>query len=380
MEKLETKTLCIVCNTAPHYRRAIFNLIEQQWQCNWYFGPKIGDIPMMPLDDLKCVHTVSTLRLGGSVYWQRGVVWLISCNRYDTFLMLGDPYCLSTWFALLLHNMFYPRKRVYLWTHGWYGKETWLRRMLKKNFFQLASGVFLYGNYARELMIKNGFDAAKLYVIHNSLNYGQQLALRRSLKPSDEIYRAHFGNENKNIVFVGRLTQVKSLDLLIEALRLCKDKGNNYNVTFIGDGSERIVLQQLVQNYDMEDIVWFYGACYDERTNAELIYNADLCVSPGNVGLTAMHALMFGCPVITHSRFELQMPEFEAIKPGVTGNFFLHGSTNSLAEVISEWFANNSNNTSREKIRQACYREIDIQWTPEYQLELLKTVIDTPKP
>lgn len=56
-------------------------------------------------------------------------------------------------------------------------------------------------------------------------------------------------------------------------------------------------------------------------TNAEFIYNADLCVSPGNVGLTAMHSLVFGCPVITHNCFEWQMPEFEAIQPGITGDF-----------------------------------------------------------
>lgn len=37
--------------------------------------------------------------------------------------------------------------------------------------------------------------------------------------------------------------------------------------------------------------VWFYGSCYDEQTNAELIYNADMCVAPGNVGLTAIHAM-----------------------------------------------------------------------------------------
>lgn len=55
--------------------------------------------------------------------------------------------------------------------------------------------------------------------------------------------------------------------------------------------------------------------------NAELIYNADLCVAPGNIGLTAMHAMMFGCPCISHNDFSWQMPEFEAIVPYKTGNF-----------------------------------------------------------
>lgn len=80
-------------------------------------------------------------------------------------------------------------------------------------------------------------------------------------------------------------------------------------------------LQQQVKSYNLANNIWFYGACYDEIKNAALIYNADLCVSPGNVGLTAMHSMVFGTPVITHNDFKWQMPEFEAIEPGKTGDF-----------------------------------------------------------
>ena len=63
-----------------------------------------------------------------------------------------------------------------------------------------------------------------------------------------------------------------------------------------------------------EIIARIIGECYSEETNAKLIYNADLCVAPGNIGLTAIHVMMFGCPAITHNDFKWQMPEFEAIK------------------------------------------------------------------
>ncbi len=67
--------------------------------------------------------------------------------------------------------------------------------------------------------------------------------------------------------------------------------------------------------------IWLYGACYDEEIIGELIFNAQLCVSPGNVGLTAMHSLVYGTPVITHNNFSNQSPEFEAIIDGKTGSF-----------------------------------------------------------
>ena len=101
-----------------------------------------------------------------------------------------------------------------------------------------------------------------------------------------------------------------------------------------------------------------------------MIYNADLCVSPGNVGLTAMHSMVFGTPVLTHNDFSHQMPEFEAVKENITGDFFKYGDINSLALKISEWFQNNGE--KRESVRQSCMKEIDDNWTPWFQLEVLK--------
>ena len=222
-------------------------------------------------------------------------------------------------------------------------------------------------------MLKKGFDANKLFVIKNSLDYDKQLELRKGMK-SSSIYKEHFENDNPNIVFVGRLTAVKKLNQLIDAVSLLQKKGDAINVTFVGDGEMKQALQQLVLDKNLEKFVWFYGASYDETNNAELIYNADLCVAPGNIGLTAMHALMFGCPAISHNDYKWQMPEFEAIKPGVTGDFFERDNVESLANCISNWFKSKEN--CRENIRQQCYQEIDNCWNPHYQLSVLKSVLE----
>ena len=53
------------------------------------------------------------------------------------------------------------------------------------------------------------------------------------------------------------------------------------------------------------------------------------------------------------------MPEFEAISPYHTGNFFTRGDQQSLNQVISEWFVVNGN--LREYVQNLCYKEIDNQ-------------------
>ena len=82
-----------------------------------------------------------------------------------------------------------------------------------------------------------------------------------------------------------------------------------------------------------EDVL-FYGACYKEKILAPLIMMADICLSPGEVGLTALHSLIYGTPVITHDNFSKQMPEFEAICPGVSGEFYKYGNLDDLCSKI----------------------------------------------
>lgn len=245
-----------------------------------------------------------------------------------------------------------------------------MERMLKKLFFRLPNGgIFLYGNYAKKLMIQEGFDEGKLFVIHNSLAYERQLEIRQSLSV-DSLYGTHFGNNNPNLFFVGRLTKVKHLDLILLAMQKLKQKGKLYNLTLIGGGEQMEALQTMSKKLELEENVWFYGPCYDEQQLGQLIYNADVCVSPGNVGLTAMHVMVFGTPVVTHNDFPWQMPEFEAINDGVTGTFFERDNVDSLAEAIDRWLISNAD--KREEVRKACFHEIDTQWTPQFQLKVLK--------
>ena len=179
-----------------------------------------------------------------------------------------------------------------------------------------------------------------------------------------------FGNDYPNLVFIGRLTKVKHLDLLLKSLKQLKTEGRQFNLTLIGGGEQQDELRVLVNEFALEESVWFYGPCYDEDKLGNLIYNADLCVSPGNVGLTAMHSMVFGTPVLTHNDFAWQMPEFEAIKEGVTGGFFVRDDMNSLADRIIAWFS--VENYDRERIRQNCFMEIDQNWTPQFQIGVLK--------
>lgn len=362
--------LCLIYNFAQHYRTSIFKMISEEFYCDFVFGDSMSDVKKMDYSLLRgSVTETHTKRLFGGWYWQPGVVGQLF-KDYDHYILLGETRAVSTWTFCLLARLLKPKKKVYFWTHGWYGKENRLESFVKKLEFKLPNGgIFTYGNYARDLMIKEGFKPEKLFTIHNSLAYDQQLAVRKELTKTS-VYTDHFGNDNPNLFFVGRLTPMKKLDQILRAMVISKQNGHEYNMTFIGGGEKTEELQKFTSELGLKDNVWFYGPCYDEKELSNLIYNADLCVAPGNIGLTAMHSMVFGTPCITHSDFSYQMPEFEAIHPYKTGCFFKRNDVNDLAERIDEWFK--INRDSREQVRKACMDEIDKEWNPYYQIEILK--------
>lgn len=360
-----------VYNIAPIYRKGIFNLLDRNYSCDWLFGESPNGIKQMkPEDFLGKVTIVKNSKiLGGKAYWQKRV---ISCvfKPYTHYLFLGDERCLSTWISVLILR-FMPQKKVYFWSHGVYGREGIFKQIVQRFFYSLVDGTFLYGNYARNLMIKRGYKANSLFVVHNSLDYEYQLRLRYSIQPSD-LYEKHFGNSHPVIIMIGRLNKRKNLDYLIDAIYILKSEGSLFNVVLIGDGEDKDLLEKKVNSSGLSNQFWFYGSCYNEDDNAALISNADLCVVPGDIGLTAIHSLMFGVPVVTHNCFKYQGPEFEAITPGVTGDFYEYGNVESLSLTIQNWF---SKGVSRNEIRNKCYSEVDHNWTPMFQYGIFNSVI-----
>lgn len=361
--------ICFLNKGSLHYRKNIWMLMDQELPCDFYFGDNRRN-SIKPIDTSLLQHFKGYFHniFMGPFFWQKGAMKLFK-EGYTDIILQGDVYSLTVWAMLLRARQ--KKRSVYIWTHGAYGDETGLKRRIQVRMNKLATGTFLYGDHARQILIKWGVPAEKLHLIYNSLDYDHQLPIRQRMTQSD-FYQQRFGNGNQNLVFIGRLTTVKKLHQVLKAVALLKEQGTEYNVTFVGEGDVRASLQELTKELGLEATTWFYGACYDEEQIAKLLYNADLCVSPGNVGLTAMHAMTFGCPVVSNDNFSAQMPEYEAIVDGVTGTFFKENDIESLAEAIQRWL---SGVTDREEVRKKCYKVIDEKYNPHKQVETLRRII-----
>jgi glycosyltransferase involved in cell wall biosynthesis len=374
------KKIAYFTNIAPHYRHSLWIALasESNFEFHFFFGKTlqkgIKEIDFCSPDwkfYQNRLHPIRNLRIKGLLIWQLGVMNEVFRKNWDTFIFLGDMYVLSTWCSAIIAR--FTKKPVFFWGHGIYGNETVIKRFFRKSFLMLANKHFLYGNYAKCQMIKSGFDESKLYVIYNSLNYNKHLHLRDEVVNKD-FYKSKRFFKNPNLptlVFIGRLTLQKKLELLIQTVRELNADVDCVNLIIIGNGHALSMIADL--SVSLKNTLHFYGPCYDEKEIGRLLANASLCVSPGNVGLTAIHSLSFGTPVITHNNFAKQMPEFEAIQEDITGAFFEENSVESLKISIRDWLDRHP--IKKSDLISACYKKVDEFYNPYYQLKVFNLAL-----
>ena len=357
----------------PHYRRTIFGkLIDALGSKNTTFigGEKNRESGLASISEIAStsgalapVTFVRNYFIGRWASWQSGFLKHVLLADFDVLILQGDVTILSNWFAQILALL--RGKRVLLWTHGFYGNERGAKKFLRLLNLRLSSGLLLYGNYARLLLEKEGFADERLYVVYNSEDtYEASRPNQAAMDPAQLFKR----KVNQVIIFVGRLTVVKKLDMLIRAHAQVLEEYPEVGLLFVGDGPERESLQILAEELGTVDATHFYGPTYEREVLQSLLKGAALCVSPGNVGLTAMTAMSQGVPVLTHGDASSQMPEFEAIIPGKTGAFFEPNSISDLALKIKFWLERQS---EPNEVSLECRKMIDAYYNPNSQIKVI---------
>lgn len=371
-------TVAVVYHFFPHYREAIVRELAYEGTCEWNFYGDTHDFdrqsdikPMKFPQDVSFKHLKVT-RIWRSLMWQHGVVRLAASRDCDVLILLGDAKYPSMWAAAIAARL--TGKRVLFWTHGWTYRPHGLMRYVRRYFYRIAHGIMTYGRWAKQIALEEGFEPSQVYVIGNSLDLTQQRKALQQLpagRPA-AVREELFADSNTPIVTcISRLTAVRRLDLLLRAVAKLSSEGTFANVMLIGDGPERPKLEALAQELGVR--VAFVGSCYDEGRICELMKASNVTVAPGKVGLTAMHSMAYGVPVVTHGDHENQMPEFEAVIPGKTGSLFQLGDIDSLAAAISPWLRSPYADPATS---EQCQLIIERFWSAPFQREAIMRAVN----
>lgn len=162
-----------------------------------------------------------------------------------------------------------------------------------KAFDMLETLLFKYNDYyiavsnaLKEYLVDRGLSENKIDVIYHAVNNLNNESYRE--RTSDEII----------VGSVGRLEKVKGYDILINAVKVLKDKGFKFKCILVGDGSEIDNLKMLSEKLNVKDYIEFLG--YQED-----IYNfidkMDIYVQPSrqeSFGISIIEAMNKVKPVI----------------------------------------------------------------------------------
>lgn len=378
------KTCGFFTNIAPLYSRTMWYELSASKEVNYFFYSSrygFSGIKTIDITESKFVNETGILKwrflknvlIFNTLFWQTGIISKCLNTNYDVYILYGEMHNLSNWIAALICRI---RKRpVLFWGHGFYGNERFVKKNIRTLFYKIADYHLVYGNRSKNLMIGSGFNPDKIYVVYNSLDYSlhKKLYEERNQDDLEKLKTQLFPNKSEFpiVLFIGRLTKEKKIAYLLEAIWLSKKKGNNYNCLIVGVGSELEKLRELSKRYEISDSVCFYGSSYDENINAKLIMLSECCVSPGNVGLTAIHSLSLGTPVITHCNWFNQGPEVEAVIQNETGLFFEENDVVSLSAVIDDLVI------KRKKLLMEtnCIKQVKKFWNPMKQAAVFDSAI-----
>lgn len=372
--------ILFITNFFPLYRKSIWKklLNNKKSDVIFYFDPiqnegiQVEELFFSESNKLNSFKEVKNFYFFGRVIWQSRIVRECLSASFNQAIFLGDMNILSTWISLLICRL--RNKKTVLWTHGFYGKENYIKRQLRILFYSIGNKYLLYEQRGKKLMIRAGFDANKIFVIYNSLDYELQKEYFENYQKNNTKREFTFfkNSKLKTILFLGRLTSVKKIDLLIKSLNKLNSKRVNFNLLIIGEGSQKSSLKKISKEGLEKGWIYFYGKTYKESELSKLIYSSDLMVSPGNTGLNAVHALSYGTPVGTHNNFYKQMPEAAIIEDQKTGFFFNENDSDDLSLNIDLWFSKFNINLTQAERR----RIIDEKYNPEYQIKVIQKALD----
>jgi glycosyltransferase involved in cell wall biosynthesis len=188
--------------------------------------------------------------------------------------------------------------------------------------FSRARAITCGSTYLREQLLALGVaDTARVNVIPMSVN------------PLFENPPSVTRNASL-VLTVARLTTQKSVDTLIDALAILRDRGSSARLEIIGDGPARAALEQQTRALNLQDRVVFLGALAQKELPPHYAACA-VFVLPSireGMGLVLAEALLCGAPVIAANSGGVT----DIVKDGETGLLVPERDARALADAIEK--------------------------------------------
>ena len=192
-----------------------------------------------------------------------------------------------------------------------------------------ATEVIVNSNFMKsEIQRLFGLPFEKINVIPNGINLTNYTGIERDY----DLRRQYAMDNEKIILYVGRLVYEKGIQYLIGAMPKILQNYNDAKLVICGKGGMIDELRTEVHNLGIDNKVYFAGYC-DSKKVPKMYKCADVAVFPSTYepfGIVALEAMLAGVPTVVSDVGGLN----EIINHGVTGMKSYAGNSNSIADSV----------------------------------------------
>ena len=222
-------------------------------------------------------------------------------NHFDIIVIPGYAYIMC-WFALLYSRLTGKKIIVSFDSTEMDNPKQWFKEWIKRRFISQCHGAFCYGTKSKEYLVKLGMPSENVYTRCQATD-NRKLA---------DIHGAALENrdaqlcENKfcsyNCIYVGRLSEEKNIVTLLSAFARVKRENaqaHDWGLILVGDGPEKLSLQQEVADLQIPDVFFVGGKAWGEVPRYYALSNVFILPSVSEPwGLVVNEAMVCGLPVI----------------------------------------------------------------------------------
>ncbi len=251
---------------------------------------------------------------------------LIRSRRFDVIHAHGCSYLGFYPIAISIISAWLWGKKSIATYHGG-GAEQFLQswNWMLKYFFQYLSVLITLSPFLHDTFYKFGY---KSVIVPNIINDNINVFKIRK-------------NFNPKFITIRSLEEIYNIRLAIDAFQVIQSKYNNATLTIIGDGGEKLNLENYVSKLDIHDVV-FKGKIDNKSIYTEL-NKADIMINPStidNYPLSIIEGYLNGILVISSDVGGIKY----IVKDGETGYLFQSNNLDKLQDKILKALADQNKN------------------------------------
>ena len=325
--------VAFVTNLCPHYRYKLFKILAEKHNFNFYFF----DDPGRTKEDIKHLEIVKNQ---DKFNYLSPLKILRDLIKYKYEIVIKCTNNKWLFLACFLVAKFMKSKFI-VWHTIWYYPKTLQYKLfswfLIKILRDWTDAIVVYGNHGKAFLVEKGISPDKIFIAWQTVDnelYGREIKDEKI-----KTIKTKYNINEKVILYVGRLINLKGIEYLLEALKMLKNKDMKFTVVFCGDGN----LKDTIERYCEENKI-------DYRITGIIPYDklppfyklASVVVLPSITtktfkepwGLVVNEAFNQGCPVVVTDAVGAGVGGL--VKDGINGFVVPEKDVNSLADAISK--------------------------------------------